>query len=73
VWDGTKIIGHFKGKITPDETWSKIEDFEGSTEAWDLIEKTMRSYGISRRKKDDDGYDIDWDSSEFYNRVNPGI
>ncbi len=73
VWDGTKIIGHFKGKITPDDTWSKIEDFEGSTEAWDLIEKTMRSYGISRRKKDDDGYDIDWDSSEFYNRVNPGI
>ena len=71
VWKGTEIIGHFKGKITPDG--AKVDDFEGTDEAKALIEKTLRSYGVSVEKKDDSGYDTDWDSSEFYNRVNPGI
>lgn len=70
VFSGTKIIAHFKGKLTP--TSAKVEDFEGSDMAKKYLEDLAHIYGIQlvegREQVDDD-----WEASEFYNRVNPGL
>ncbi len=70
VFSGTKIIGHFKGKLTP--TSAKVEDFEGSDIAKKYLEDLAHIYGVQlvegREPMDDD-----WEASEFYNRVNPGL
>ena len=72
VFLGTKVAGTFKGKVVPGE--AKVEEFSGSDEAWDFLAETARSYGISlapRRRDDLD--EMDWESSEFYSRTNPGV
>ncbi|MDR3283491.1 MAG: ATP-dependent helicase [Candidatus Methanoplasma sp.] len=70
IFDGTKIVGHFKGKI--DSTGARVEDFEGSDKANLFVKKTARSCGVridSRKKSDDSD---DWSISEFYLKTNPG-
>ncbi|MDR3205699.1 MAG: ATP-dependent helicase [Candidatus Methanoplasma sp.] len=70
VFDGTRIVGHFKGKV--DSTGAKVENFEGSDKANLFVKKTARSCGvrIEDRKKVDDN--DDWSISEFYLKTNPG-
>lgn len=70
IFSGTKIIGHFKGKLTP--TSAKVEEFEGSDMARKYLEDLAHLYGIQliegREPVDDD-----WEASEFYSKVNPGL
>ena len=70
VFSGTKIIGHFKGKLTP--TAAKVEDFEGSDIAKKYVEDLAHIYGI-QLVEGHETVDDDWEASEFYNRVNPGL
>ncbi|MCQ2078513.1 MAG: ATP-dependent helicase [archaeon] len=70
IFQGTKIIGHFKGKITP--TAAKLDSFEGSDLAKKFLEDTARIYGVSLQKGNDQ-IDDDWDASEFYCKTNPGL
>ncbi|AGI48517.1 Lhr-like helicase [Thermoplasmatales archaeon BRNA1] len=70
VFSGTKIIGSFKGRITP--TDAKVDDFKGSDLARKFISDTARSYGVAITTKvviEDE----DWETSDFYSRMNPGI
>ena len=70
IFSGTKIIGHFKGKVTP--TAAKMEEFEGSDLARKYLEDTARIFGVSLSKGSDQA-DDDWDASEFYCKTNPGL
>ncbi|MDR2846286.1 MAG: hypothetical protein LBV63_03290, partial [Candidatus Methanoplasma sp.] len=69
VYDGTEIIGWFKGKV--DGTGAKIEEFQGSDKANLFIKKTAKACGvrIEEPKKEENE---DWDVSEFYLKTNPG-
>ena len=69
VFSGTKIVGHFKGKLTP--TAAKVDEFEGSDLARKYLEDTARIFGVSMKQGNDQA-DDDWDASEFYSKTNPG-
>ena len=69
VFNGTKVIGSFKGKVC--FSGAKVEDFDGSDRAMRIMKETAQSVGVSletERQREDD----DWDVSEFYVKVNPG-
>lgn len=70
IFSGTKIIGWFKGKVTP--TAAKVDSFEGSDLAKKYLEDLSRTLGVSLRKGGDPD-DEDWEASEFYSRTNPGL
>ena len=70
IFSGTKIIGHFKGKLTP--TGAKVDEFEGSDLARKYLDDTARIYGVSLKKGTDQA-DDDWDACEFYSKTNPGL
>ena len=70
IFSGTKIIGHFKGKVTP--TAAKMDEFEGSDLARKYLEDTARIFGVSLSKGCDQA-DDDWEASEFYSKTNPGL
>jgi len=69
IFNGTKIIGSFEGKISSSGT--KVDNFEGSDKAHKHIKELARSLGVkmeeSKRQEEDD-----WDVSEFYLKTNPG-
>lgn len=69
IFNGTKMIGAFKGKLTP--AGSKIEDFKGSDEAYRFIRETAKAWGV--KLVEANAEDEDWDISEFYIKTNPGI
>ena len=69
VFDGTKIIGSFEGKIA--SSGAKVENFKGSDKAFKHMKEVAKSLGvkIEDRKPPEDE---DWDVSEFYLKTNPG-
>jgi len=69
VFDGTKIIASFLGKIS--SSGSKVENFKGNEKARKFIREVARSVGVKieeTRSEEDD----EWDISEFYLKTNPG-
>ncbi|MCL2143161.1 MAG: ATP-dependent helicase [Methanomassiliicoccaceae archaeon] len=68
VFQGTKIIGSFKGKLTV--TGAKIDDLKGNDDALKFIKATMVSLGVSADRKKEE--DKDWDVCEFYHKTHPG-
>ena len=68
IFNGTRIIASFKGKLTA--SGSKIEDFKGPEEAYRFLKETAIMLGVKIVEKDND--DDDWDVSEFYLKTNPG-
>ena len=69
VFEGTKIIGSFAGKISSSGT--KVENFKGSDKAYKCMKDTARSLGVKIEEKKTQE-DEDWDVSEFYLKTNPG-
>ena len=65
IFNGTKMIGAFKGKLTA--SGAKIEDVKGSKEVMRFIRETAAQLGVRIEEPDDD-----WDVSEFYLKTNPG-
>lgn len=70
VIEGTEVIGHFKGKLY--SGCYDVEDFKGEARAWSFVTELGRKCGAPTKTivVEDD---IDWESSEFYSRTNPGI
>lgn len=70
IFNGTEIIGSFKGKMTA--TGAKVADFKGDDTAMRFIKETAKKLGVriedGRAQEDDD-----WDVSEFYLKTNPGV
>lgn len=69
VFEGTRIIGHFKGKLYPG--CYEVEDFKGEDRAWSFVTELGRKCGAPTKTVVAD--DMDWETSEFYDRTNPGI
>ena len=69
VFDGTKIIGSFEGKVA--SSGAKVENFKGSDKAYKCIRDTAKSLGVKIEEKKSQE-DEDWDVSEFYLKTNPG-
>lgn len=69
VFDGTKIIGCFNGKVASSGT--KVEGFEGSDKANRFIKDVAKSLGVKIEEVKPQE-DEDWDVSEFYLKTNPG-
>ena len=69
VFDGTKIIGSFEGKIS--SSGAKVENFKGSDKAYKHMKEIARSLGVKMEEKKPQE-DEDWDASEFYLKTNPG-
>jgi ATP-dependent Lhr-like helicase len=69
VFEGTKIIGCFSGKIS--SSGAKVENFKGSEKAYKFMKETAKSLGV---KIDETKHseEEDWDVSEFYLKTNPG-
>lgn len=70
VFEGSEIIGHFKGKLYGGNY--EVEDFKGEQRAWSLVTELGRKCGARIRTISVED-DMDWESSEFYSRTNPGI
>lgn len=68
IFDGTEMIGAFKGKLTA--SGAKVEEFKGSDAAYRFLRETATSLGVRIVEKDPE--DEDWDVSEFYLKTNPG-
>ncbi|MCL2031657.1 MAG: ATP-dependent helicase [Methanomassiliicoccaceae archaeon] len=69
VFDGTKIIGSFSGKIS--SSGAKVENFKGSEKAYRHMKETAKSLGVKIEEKKAQEEE-DWDVSEFYLKTNPG-
>jgi ATP-dependent Lhr-like helicase len=69
VFEGTKIIGSFEGKVA--SSGAKVEKFKGSDKAYKCIKDTAKSLGVKIEEKKAQE-DEDWDVSEFYLKTNPG-
>ena len=69
VFDGTKIIGSFSGKIS--SSGAKVENFKGSDKAFRFLKETARSLGVKMEEKSS-SEEEDWEVSEFYLKTNPG-
>jgi ATP-dependent Lhr-like helicase len=69
VFDGTKIIGSFCGKISSSGT--KVENFKGSDKAYKHMKDVAKTLGVKFEEKRSTEED-DWDVSEFYLKTNPG-
>ncbi|MDR2698936.1 MAG: ATP-dependent helicase, partial [Candidatus Methanoplasma sp.] len=63
VFDGTKIIGSFFGKVA--SSGAKVENFRGSDKAYKHIKETARSLGV-KIEETKPSEEEDWDVSEFY-------
>jgi len=69
VFDGTKIIGCFEGKIS--SSGAKVENFKGSDKAYRHMKEVAKSLGVKIEEKKPQEEE-DWDISEFYLKTNPG-
>lgn len=69
VFDGTSIIGSFKGKVAI--SGAKVDDLKGSEKAEKYIREVAKSYGVAIEEAKS-SEDEDWDVSEFYIKTNPG-
>ncbi|MCL1811388.1 MAG: ATP-dependent helicase, partial [Methanomassiliicoccaceae archaeon] len=69
VFDGTKIIGSFRGKIS--SSGAKVEGFKGSDKAYKYMKEVAKSQGVKIEETKPSEED-DWDVSEFYLKTNPG-
>ena len=69
VFDGTKIIGSFFGKIS--SSGAKVENFRGSDKALKHMKDVAKAQGVKFEEKKTTEED-DWDVSEFYLKTNPG-
>ncbi|MCL1979114.1 MAG: ATP-dependent helicase, partial [Methanomassiliicoccaceae archaeon] len=69
VFDGTKIIGSFFGKISA--SGAKVEGFKGSSKAYRQMKDVAKSVGV-KIEETKPPEDEDWDVSEFYLKTNPG-
>lgn len=70
VFDGTKMIGSFSGKIA--SSGAKVENFNGSEKALKYMRDVAKSFGVKMEEKKKEEEDDDWDVSEFYLKTNPG-
>lgn len=70
IFDGPSIIGWFDGKMT--YAGSKVENFEGSDEAFGFLRDSAKALGVSLERKKYEDEDEDWDAIEFYLKSNPG-
>ena len=69
IFDGTKIIGCFEGKIS--SSGAKVENFKGSDKAYRHMKEIAKSLGVKIEEKKPQEEE-DWDISEFYLKTNPG-
>ncbi len=69
VFRGNEIIGAFKGKIKDYEI--KVDRFEGSEEAREMLQDLAAEMGIIVRKKQPEKEE-EWDVVGFYERTHPG-
>ena len=69
VFEGTSIVGHFKGKVTA--SGARVENFEGSDRAMRYIMDLSRTIGVRLEltTQEEEG---NWDVSDFYRKTNPG-
>jgi ATP-dependent Lhr-like helicase len=69
IFDGTKIAGSFKGKLTI--TGAKTDDLRGTDAAVRFVKELSAALGVraDRQKREEDK---DWDVCEFYHKTHPG-
>jgi ATP-dependent Lhr-like helicase len=70
VFSGVRVIGSFKGKVSPSGT--KVEDFEGSDMAYRTIKEAAQSVGASIEtpvQREDD----EWDICTMTTKLNLGL
>lgn len=69
IFSGSQIVGAFKGKIRDYEI--KVDRFEGSEEARDMLQDLAAEMGIIVRKRQPQREE-EWDVVGFYERTHPG-
>ncbi len=69
IFKGQEIVGAFKGKIRDYEI--KVDRFEGSDGAKEMLQDLAAEMGIIVRKKQPDREE-EWDVVGFYERTHPG-
>jgi ATP-dependent helicase Lhr and Lhr-like helicase len=69
IMDGPRMIGSFRGRIKANDI--VLLDFQGTREARDVLNKHLRSLGLTVRVDELDTIP-DWEVQEFYEKTHPG-
>ena len=70
VMDGPRVIGSFRGRVKATDI--VLQDFKGDEEARSILNRHLRSLGLTARVEDKVPSIPDWEVQAFYEKTHPG-
>ncbi|MBI0584616.1 MAG: ATP-dependent helicase [Methanomassiliicoccus sp.] len=70
IMDGPRVIGSFRGRVKAGDI--VLQEFKGDREAREVLNRYVRSMGLTLRMEDSTATVPDWEVQAFYEKTHPG-